>query len=388
MKREDLISLLVYGLMVVVAVLVGFFVIAPLFTQLQDYLPGSGDLNMLFAFVFVLVSVIFNVFYLELGHIVGAKIGGYSIFSVNIIGLCWYRADKKWKFRFKNFDGLTGETRIAPKKEKTSPKPFALAPLFFYMFEVLVCMVIFYLISDALSTGPGVKMYGHLSWVPIQMIMMITIGGMLELYNIFPAKLDSTTDGYRLVILSKKENFAAYNELMRIEYAYSQNVELSDMKVFDQITDFTVQVNLYTVYRYFKQKNFTEAEKLLDHMIENKKNLKRENYCPVIAQKLYLLLLNKPVEEVKPYYDAHVSADERRYIANDISMESIRAYLLISSMLDISEHEARFAMSRVDKALKRTIPGRAEIEKELYQVALNKADQVRPEWHIKELEVK
>lgn len=388
MKKEDILSLFVYLVMIAIAVLVGIFAINNIFLTYDGCVPGPNNARMGFAFLFVIVAIIFNVFYLEFAHIVGAKIGGYNILSFNVLGLCWYRANNKWKFRIKNFDGLTGETKIAPKRDKTSPKSFALAPLFALVLEVVIFMVLHYVLDYLYVSSDKQFLNGRLWWLSILSVFIVVIGGMLELYNIFPAKLDSMTDGYRLVILSKKENFAAYNEMMRIEYAYANQQELTDMKVFDSVTDFTCQVNLYSVYKYFKEKNFTEAEKILDHMIENKKNLNKGNYCSVIAQKMYLVLLNKPYDEAKKYYEEHINQEERRYIANDLTMESIRAYLLISSILDISEHEARYAIGRVNRALKRAIPGRAEIEKELLEVALNKVDEVRPEWHIKEKEVK
>lgn len=379
MKREDLVSLLVYGLMILIAVLVGLFVISGLF---ETYHHSSGNANMGYAFLFVIVSIIFNVLLFEFAHVIGAKIGGYKVMSFNVLGLCFYRKENKWKFKFSNFDGLTGETKIAPKNEKTSPRPFALSPLIAYGLEIAACLVIFFICSKQYAQTPSVGIACILT------IMIITIGGMLELYNIFPAHLDSTTDGYRLIILSKKENIEAYNELMRIEAAYAEKQELNDMKTFENITDFTSQVNLYSVYKHLKDKNFDEAEKLLDNIIKNKDKVSRDTRCSALAQKMYILLMNKPLDVSKKYYDEYLTSEDRRYISNDLSMQSIRAYLLISSMLDISEHEARFAISRVEKAKKRTAPGRLEIETELYQNALNKVDEVRPEWHIKEKEIK
>ena len=218
--------------------------------------------------------------------------------------------------------------------------------------------------------------------------MLITIGGMLELYNIFPAHLDSLTDGYRLVLLSKKENVEAYNELMRIEAAYMENKELNDMKVFDKITNFTSSVNLYSVYKFLKEEKYDEASKILDNIIANKATISKDTYCSALAQKMFIVLLTKEYQEVKEYYDKFIAQEERRYISNELTMQSIRAYLLISSILDISEHEARYALSRVDKALKRTPVGRVQVEKELLERALTKVDSIRPEWHIREKEVK
>lgn len=389
MKKEDIVSLLVYALMIVVAVMVGIYVVGPLMGNFT--FGGAGDeqgAKIGLALGFVVAAIIFNVALIELAHMLGAKVSGYKYFSVNMLGLCFYKAGDKWKVKFSNFDGLTGETRIAPVKETASPRMFSLMPLIFYAIEVVVLMVTFYVLNGLIAGDYGPKEHRTMLLICILAILFVTVGGMLTLYNIFPAKLDTTTDGYRLSLLSKKENIAAFNELMRIECAYAENKELEDMKVFDEINNFTCSVNLYTVYKHLKNKNYNEASVLLDKMINEKSKISRETYCSAVAQKMFIVLLTDSYENAKAYYDKYIDQNERRYISNDLSMPSIRAYMLISSILDISEHEARYAKNRVNKALKRTLPGRVGVEKELYQLALDKVDQVRPEWHIKDAEVK
>lgn len=388
MKKEDIISLLVYILMIVIAIMVGYFVVGNLMSDFGGGNMGVGG-KVAWALLLVIGGIILNVALMELGHMLGAKVSGYKYFSVNMLGLCFYKSIGKWKVKFTNFDGLTGETKIAPIKENASPRWYSLMPLIFYVVEAVILMVVFNILKGMI---PKDKIYDPgpqtMLLVCIMCILFVTIGGMLTLYNIFPAKLDSTTDGYRLTLLSKKENISAFNELMRIECAYSEGKELEDMKVFDEINNFTCSINLYTVYKHLKNKNYPEAITLLDKMIAEKSKISRETYCSVVAQRMFIVLLTQDYNAAKAYYDKYLNQDERRYISNDLSMPSIRAYMLISSILDISEHEARYAKSRVKKALKRTLPGRVEVEKELYEAALTKVDQVRPEWHIKQMEVK
>lgn len=387
MKKEDIVSLVVYLLMIAVAILVGLLVISHLF---DDFGIPSGGGRIGFAILFVIISLLVNAPLLELGHVIGAKMGNYKVTSFNFLGLCFYKKEGKLKFKFSNFDGLTGETKIAPNKDQTkpsSPRAFAIMPLIVYAIEIAAFLVVFsmlYGLAKSSSSG-GTNFIGLLE---VLLIMMVTIGGMLHLYNIFPAHLDSTTDGYRLIIFSKKENLEAYNELMRIENSYMEGKEVTEFKVFDNITDFTSQVNLYSVYDKLNNKKYDEAEEILDKIIANKDKIHAETYDNALAQKLYLMLMNKPFEVAREYYEKNVTSNDRRIIANDLSMESIRTYLLISSMLDISEQEARYAISRKPRAIKRTLPGRVKIENELYESALNKVNEIRPEWRIKEKEIK
>lgn len=380
MKKEDGISLIVYALMIAIAFVVGFCFLRPLIEGVQ---LGWGIILL-----FLIGSIILSAALLEISHLIGAKIGKYKILSVNILGLCLYRKDNKWKFKFSNFDGITGETKIYPKNEKASPKPFAFAPLFSYLIIFVILMTLFFVFTNIINEPRVGVNYTALKTINVLIIIFVTIGGMLELYNIFPAKLDSTTDGYRLRVLTNKKNLVAYNELLRIEGAYTTNTPIDNMMVFDDINDFTSIVNLYTIYKYLDEGKIKEAGDLLDKIIINKDKVSKDTYCSALAQKMYLVLMYEDFEVARKYYEEHVKQAERRYISNDLSMQAIRSYILISSMLDISEHETRYAINRVNKALKRTLSGRVNIEKKLYEAALNKVDQVRPEWHIKEKEVK
>ena len=85
MKKEDAASLFVYAIMLVLALLVGLLVIRPLFSEV------SISMNpYLFTILVVVLGLIINVIIIELGHIVGGKIGKYDIVSVNMLGFCFY----------------------------------------------------------------------------------------------------------------------------------------------------------------------------------------------------------------------------------------------------------------------------------------------------------
>ena len=84
MRKEDLISDIIYLLMAGIVLLVGFLVIQP---AINDGLLGSntGE-NILFILVALVIGIIINVILMELGHLIGALIGGYKVLSFNILG--------------------------------------------------------------------------------------------------------------------------------------------------------------------------------------------------------------------------------------------------------------------------------------------------------------
>ena len=100
MKKNDVMGYIVYALMLGGAVGVGFGVIRPILndTNVAKELPMPGILLILLS---VLVGAVLSAVILELGHVLGAKIGGYKVTSWNCLGLCWKRGkDNKFKFTF------------------------------------------------------------------------------------------------------------------------------------------------------------------------------------------------------------------------------------------------------------------------------------------------
>lgn len=378
MKKEDIASFIVYLLMIAFALILGFTLIRSTFSSIRS-LPMN---SFLFAFLIILVGLAVNALGLEVGHVLGGLLGGYSIVSFNVFGLCFYKKEGKTKFGFKSFDGLTGETILAPKSDKANPKAYVWLPLFMYLIELIVCIVLYSLgIEKVNENGSPLPMLALIS------VIFIAISSMIALYNFVPVRLDSMTDGYRLTLISKKVNIEAYNELMRVENLQREGKEVDKIKVFEEVTDFTASMNLMTVYNYLSKKDYQEATKLIDMMTVEPEKISRTTYCRLMAQKLYIKILTEPIDDVRKYYDEQIDDKLRRFISNDMSMESLRAYVLIAGVLDESVGEVEYANSKKAKALKRSLPSRAKIEEQLYSDALNKIFELHPEYK-KELEAK
>ena len=372
MKKEDIASIIVYLLMIGAAVVVGLTAVRDVFLAHYHFSLN----NYVFAILAILAALIVNIVGLEVFHVLGAKAGHYKILSVNVLWLCLRKKDGKWKLGFKDFDGLTGETKVAPKDEKSKLGLYVWLPVLAYFVELIACIVIYTLAGDK-NIAPTES---PLHWMAVAAILFIVVSSMIALYNLVPIKLDSMTDGYRLTLISKKENMDAYNELMRIEALQLEGKEVGEIKVFSDITEFTASINLMSVYEEYKKNNYARAEELIDMIIVDPKKVSSQTYNRLLSQKLYIKIMTLPLEEVKVYYDKQIDDSVRKFIANDLSIESLRTYILIAGLLDESNGEVEFAVSRKDRALKRAAPSRAETEKLLYENALKKVYEAHPDW--------
>ena len=373
MKKEDVIGLIIYLIIIALAVVFGL-------TVLQAHNPDSsfqGFGYVAFVAISVIGGVILNAIMFELAHMLGAKVGKYLILSVNILGFSFVRdQENKFKFRFASFDGLTGETKIVPKKgfeDKANPTPYLLFGSLFFVVEAIIVMVLFTLFKDSKTAALTDVAYGALTVGAIGLVILF--------YNIVPLKIDSMTDGYRLTMVSNPKNKAAFNELLRVEYELQQGNKV-EVKLFDEITNFTADLNLNKVYTLLDEKKYDEAEEILDKIIDAKQGIDAKVYIRARAQKIYINLINKGLDEAKAYYDKEVPVSERREISNDISMQSIRAYLLMSGLLDKSRSECVIALNNVYKAFKKTPKNRQATELALFNEALDKVIAAHPDWEL------
>ena len=373
MRKEDFYTLIVYVLMFVIALFIGLQIVQPALSDL-GYFALSDQYT--FATIVIVIGIVFNVLLFELGHALGAIIGGYRILSVNILGICLYRTEEKWKLGLKSFQGLTGETRILAKKENANPRLHLFGPSLLVLAEFVIALLLYVFTRSN-------QVIHHAA------LIVAGIGVLLLIYNIMPFKLESMTDGYYLMLLSKKINIEAYNELIRIESLIYENKPVENVKVFEKITTLTSRVNMYKIYEYIDSNDFDGSIKLIDLMIVNKNDIEVEISSRAYAQKLYIVLLTKSKEEADKFWFEELSGKERKFVSNDISMESLRAYLLYNGVVTRSESECEFVINRVSKALKQAMDNhRREIEIKLFLQALDQVKQNNPTWQLSEPQIK
>ena len=373
MKKEDVSGIIVYLLILALAVLFGINV-------LKTYADKSelGSMYFLFILGAIVVGILFNAVMYELAHRLGAKIGRYQVVSTAILGVTFIKEEGKLKVKFAGYDGLTGETKIVPKKDakkEPNPSPYLWFGTLFFIIEIVIVIVLFSFLTS--KNMPVVA-----SNIGYFILIVGAIGGMILLYNILPLHLDATTDGYRLTMITSAANKKAFNELLRVEYELSQGNSDVEIATFTDITNFTADLNLNKVYVLLDKREFKEAEELLDIILAGKDKISQKVYVRARAQKIYINIYTKPIEEAREFYNKEVSMAERRELSRDLNMTSIRTYLLISGLLDKSRSETMIAINNVSKAFPRTPKKRQNTEIALFNEAVGMVSNAHPDWEI------
>ena len=113
MKREDVISLVIYFFMIAIAVIVGLTTVGPTIEQ-----ASIVGMNPFLAVILIILGcLLLNIIGLELLHMLGAKLGGYKIISVNFLGICFEKREGKTKVCLKDFD----EDTSSPERDLSMP---------------------------------------------------------------------------------------------------------------------------------------------------------------------------------------------------------------------------------------------------------------------------
>ena len=357
MRKEEVRELIITLLMLGITAVVSFTVLG---RSLATYVNGIHP--VVFGLICFILVFIINVVGHELLHALGAKIGGYKVVSMNFLGFYFEKKDNKTVFHFRSFDGLTGETKIAPtEKENKKANLYVLYPLFGFTFEVGAAVILIAILKDS-NVSRGL-------WLIPACIVVILISCLIGLYELFPLRLENMNDGYRLRLFAKPINVEAYNEMLSIQDLQRNGKTIENVRVFEEITEYTAECNMYAMYFYLAKENYEQANKIINVLLDNKNKLGLASANRLIAQKLYVDILTKSLDEAKKIYDEIASSEIRRFIANDISMESIRAYILIAGMIEDSEGEVKFALSKVEKAKKKALPSQIKVEEMLVEKA-------------------
>lgn len=372
MKKNDFAIFLVYVAMFAIALLVGMLWIRPIVSESGNYLALHP---ILLVFISIVAGILFNSVLLELGHILGAKVGHYNIVSCSILGIGVKKnSQNKKKFGYVKFDGLTGETKVSPKDpNKSGLGAYISFPILFYLIELIGFVVAFSIASRDTS----------LSWLQIFSLVILTVGGMIFVYDYFPARLDSVTDGYLMLVVSKPINKIAYNNMLLAEEASLLNKPIPPMPVYDEITDFTYLLNNVTVYSLIEKGEIDKAIKLLDKAINTEKGLSKSLNREAFTLKLSLLLTFK-FEEGKKMYEG-IDDEEKKYISSLTSPSCLRCYLLISGLIEGSETETNYAIDKAEKVYKNVSKTSKQVEMNLIEnnIATIKAN--HPSWNLYEL---
>ena len=373
MKKESIFGLLMYLLIFAFAVVYGL-------TVLQTHFRYSAMTAVwqyaIYIIGCILVGILISSILFEVGHALGAKVGGYRIVKFTILYFSIYLENGKYRFGFRKFNGLTGETLVVPnysKKEKPSPYPYLLyGPIFNISWFIGTIIAFVYFNNGQAFDGD----------VAYAFLTVGLISAILFIYDIVPFKTDTTTDGYLLATLAKNKNVQGFNELLEAKNLTddAKITTTKNVKKEPTLNTNTVEAKVVSLSLLIDEKKYEDANKLIEEIYTRKDELTTKLCLEAEEQKIYIKIMTTEYDEMLEYYNNEVPLSLKRDISADHSLVGIRTYILMAGLFDKSRSECALALSKVAKAYKNTLPSRKHPELVLFNDALEKVCNAHPKW--------
>lgn len=369
MKRNESLGYVVYLTIIAIAVIVGITVVRPDFMAARD-LPLHPAIICVLSIV---VGIILSALFLELGHLIGARVGKNKVVRWIVLGVGFeLKENGKKRAIFKEFDGLTGETYAVPENiESSNPKASIWFGLLGLFIEIIIGVVL--VVIGTVKSADG------LIWLKIVGEILVTTGIMVMFYDIFPAALDTENDGHLMMILNTKNNREAYNSMILANYLVSKGEEAPAIKVYDDVTDFTSSVNDVTMYKHLVNHNYEGVIEVAQKTIDSQKKVSGGVYTNAVAQKLSAIIMSKPIEEAKEIF-INMSMEDKKKISQLNSIQAIRAYVLANGVIEESESETRTGLDNIQGKLRKVLKEHKEIEKKALLEAVEYIHSLHPDW--------
>ncbi len=376
MKKENIFGLLMYLVIFALAVVYGL-------TVLQSHFEHSSFNQIwqyaLYIIISIVAGLLISAFLTEIGHLVGAKVGGYKILKFTVLYLSFYKDGEKWKFGFKKFDGLTGETTVVPnyeKKEKPNPIPYLIYGPLFNLAWFVGSLFLFFYFNDGTAINGDIA-YGILTAGLIAVV--------IALYDIIPVKTDVITSGYYLAAIIKAKNTQVFNDITLAKYKADygdETVVIKEAKVEPVVDVDSAEGKVVKLYDLIDNKQYADASILVEEILQDPESINRRLYLEVQEHQMYLKIMSTPYEEMSKYYFEEVPMSLKREVASDNTIIAVRTYLLMAGLFDKARGECLVALGKLAKAYKNTPKNRKHSELVLFNEALEKVCSAHPKWEL------
>ncbi|MGM9857853.1 MAG: hypothetical protein ACI311_01190 [Bacilli bacterium] len=365
MKKPKNFTYLLY-----IIILIGLFLVGREVIQNSRGLPY--DNATIFCLVCFVISFVATGILYELGHLFGALICGYEIVSFNIFGLTFVNANHKISIRYESYNGFTGETKIAPKKDKANPTFFFLSG-FLLVLIVNIALLLVALLGNELNENAPVFYYGA--------ILFVTLSVFISLYSIVPINVDNISDGMYLRYI-RKGKIEEFNNLCVLQKQIICGERLTNI---DAITDFNAGVSMQNFLAFnsaLYEENYQRAQEIIDLLYEHSECVVPAEYNSIIPNKLLVLLKTSTKEEFLNSYNT-LPSSYRSYITKLESLECCRANLLISGIIFENEVAVNNCLRKYRTFLdKIKSSGIKEQEEKLANDYLKEIQEAHPDWNV------
>lgn len=294
-KKTKVVFTLLFAVFGLVGVAIGMF----LASFIEKSTEGQPSYEKTISFAVLLISIYIwffvHIIIHEAGHLVFGLFSGYKFSSFRVGSFMIIKQEGKLKFKRQSIAGTGGQCLMVPPLMKDGKIPVIL----FNLGGSLMNLIATIIAVIVLILGYGVLK----SYLIVSIITFILLGGLLFLTNALPiSSALISNDGCNAIALSKNKEamFSFWVQLMVMDMQ-SKGIRLKDMpdEWFYIPSDEAMKnsmvsaLGVLTCNRLMDQEKFTEADRIMAHILSIKSGIVGIYRHLLICDRIYIELINE-----------------------------------------------------------------------------------------------
>ena len=344
----------------------------------KDFIP-SGYIGVPYFLTSIILGVVLTFLIYNAGKIIFAKIAGYRVSYIKILGFLIDKSNGKAKIKFDILSFFELSLQFTPKDDdvKKNPKLIFLGGFIAEFILVVVALVLFFVLgfNQVKTTRSAI------GWTAL---FIMSYGFLTPLYEILPFRQDFPTDMFNLLVTSNEEDKIAFNVVLinkKNEHAGKDYMPY-EFENYDSFYKCRVLHANYLDHLYASR--LEKAFNVLEEMRYYNKYLNdADRYLPY-GEMIYLHFFINDDKGADATY-LSMKKDDKKVVATPVLLSDYRTALLIAGLISSDSEKVKEIEAKFEKATKEfgNEPSkRIAKEKELFMGAINKIKTTKPELHI------
>ncbi len=340
----------------------------------KEYIPG-GYSGVPYFLTSIILGVVFTFLVYNLGKIIFAKIAGYYVSYVKILGFLIDKSNGKTKIKYDILSFFDLSLQFAPKDDdvKKNPKLIFLGGFIAEFVLVVLAIVLFFVLSfNQVKTGKSA-----VGWTAL---FIMSYGFLTPLYEILPFRQDYPTDMFNLLVTSKEEDKIAFNvySINRKNEHSGQDYLPYEFENYDSFYKCRVLHANYLDHLYASR--LEKAFNVLEEMRYYNKYLNDSDRYVPYGEMIYLhFFINDDKGADSTYLS--MKKDDKKIVTTPEILSDYRTAVLIAGLISSDMEKVKEISTKFDNAVKEfsdTPSKRVSKEIELFHSAIDKIKTSKP----------
>ena len=345
--------------------------------QTAQFVPGDYVGGPYF-FISIFCGLVFSFLLYNGGKILFAKLSGYRILSLHLLGFMFDAPKDKFKFHYDILSFFELQLRFVPKDDDLEKNPRKIFLGGFILEGILIIAVLlsFFLLkpTEGRTVGSGI------AWT---LLFGSCYGFLTPLYEILPFRQDYPTDMFNLLVTKSKDDQIAYN-LLQVNRRRELSGEDFLHREFESYESFYGARALYFLYldhlyasRLEKAFNTLESMKYYNKYFDDSDRYQYEE------ESIYLRFFIDDDSAADQIY-LSLKKDDKKEVTSPRDVADYRSAVLIAGYIAVDAEKVKNIASEFDQKMSKFQEDsrRLQKEKDLFKAAYNKVVKNKPEFNL------